>query len=358
MNRTQYLILALDRLFTSIKKNGFWDDERQRIHGRLNCDANWAWKVDKDLSDRYGVFALSMLFFAKRINSLDTKKYDEKILNYLQHIEREIGSYSKSTLTYGAWTSLVLGKELYPNVVSAKVISQCFDRIMKGDNAITDNQDALFFIGVSHYLKALAKEGNKDVFVSAQERVRSLARKLLDSQDKDGFFQTGDLRALHHQRTLYVLWGLMAISEHMFKAEIKTAVEKSIEYLWNNRREKQDGGFLWHPSFYWVKSRFQIKVPAWLPKSTNYFFECHQTFFANTIILYQHFYETCKYENEKMLALNWIFGKNRINKNLTEATGLDIPSRIMTKDGRLFVEGNAFKGSYEVGSYIFALSGC
>ena len=92
------------------------------------------------------------------------------------------------------------------------------------------------------------------------------------------------------------------------------------------------------------------------PISVNYLFECHQTFFANSVSFYQFFYKTEKFSDYRDRALDWIFGDNRIKTNLVEITKIDVPARIMTRKGELFVKNNHFKGSYEVGSYIFALA--
>ena len=54
--------------------------------------------------------------------------------------------------------------------------------------------------------------------------------------------------------------------------------------------------------------------------------------------------------------MEWIFGENRINEDLVSITKIDIPTRIMSRKGQLYINNNDFKGSYEVGSYVFALT--
>jgi len=152
------------------------------------------------------------------------------------------------------------------------------------------------------------------------------------------------------------LWGLTFASINTHNAKIKLAIEKSLEYIWNNRRDKKDNAFIWHPLFYIIKTKSRIYFPIISPKSVRYLFECHQTFFANAITFYQHFYQTIKYSDYKQKVLEWIFGKNRIKKNLSEITGIGIAARIMDTSGNLFIQGQQFKGSYEIGSYILALS--
>lgn len=62
------------------------------------------------------------------------------------------------------------------------------------------------------------------------------------------------------------------------------------------------------------------------------------------------------FKKKRKRAMEWIFGANRITKDLTALTGIDLPTRIMDISGKLFIENQMFKGSYEVGSYILALS--
>ena len=42
--------------------------------------------------------------------------------------------------------------------------------------------------------------------------------------------------------------------------------------------------------------------------------------------------------------------------DFVEQTGLGLPFRLMTKNGSVFQRGEMFKGSYEVGIYIMALT--
>ncbi len=217
-------------------------------------------------------------------------------------------------------------------------------------SAISNNEDSLALIGLSLYYKHLNKD--KDIL----KYVENLVKSLLDSQNDKGFFLTGDIRAVYHQRTMYTLWGLAFASDITKKQEIKSAIEKSIQHVWEFRRDGKDDAFLWHPLIYNTRRKSKIPLPILSPISVNYLFECHQTFFANAISFYQFFYETDKFSDYRLKALAWIFGKNRIKTNLVDITKIDIPARIMSRKGDLIIKNNNFKGSYEVGSYIFALA--
>jgi hypothetical protein len=54
--------------------------------------------------------------------------------------------------------------------------------------------------------------------------------------------------------------------------------------------------------------------------------------------------------------MDWIYSGNILRKDLVEISGIGVPMRMMTIDGDLNVRGQMFKGSYEIGSYIMALT--
>ena len=54
--------------------------------------------------------------------------------------------------------------------------------------------------------------------------------------------------------------------------------------------------------------------------------------------------------------MDWIYGNNSLNKNLVEISGIGVPMRMMSIKGKMDVDGQMFKGSYEIGSYVMALT--
>lgn len=347
-----YLSKAVDRIFLNTDELGFWDEKNSRIHSKLFFSKNWNWMVKQEMSDRYGVFTIMMVLLAKFQQELDTLQYDTKIISYLKYIKTHISNYEKSTVTYGAFNALVLGQILYEDqgVNFNKEIVHTYQFIKNNISTITDNEDSLVLIGLSIYTQYL--NNDKDILLY----VDTLVQSLLKSQNTNGFFLSGDIRAVYHQRTMYTLWGLAFASSITHKEEIKPAIEKSISFIWNYRRDGKDNAFLWHPAIYKIKSHHSITFPVISIKSVNYLFECHQTFFANAISFYQYFYQTAKFSDYRQKALDWIFGENRINQNLVSITKLNIPTRIMSRNGEVYIKNQNFKGSYEVGSYVFALA--
>ena len=118
-----------------------------------------------------------------------------------------------------------------------------------------------------------------------------------------------------------------------------------------------DGAFLWHPSFYFTKlSILPFRVPVYHPFGAEWLYECHQTFFINAVEQYKQAGGSKDYFKDEIDAFGWILDKNRINKNLVELSGLEVPIRVMSLDGKTYIKNQNFKGTYEIGSYIMALS--
>jgi hypothetical protein len=351
-HQKEFLSKSMDRIFLSTEKLGFWDDKNSRIHSRLDCTKDWEWEVNPDPSDRYGVFTISLILLAKFQHGLDISAYEAKITAYLNYIKGEILSYEKSNITYGAFNALVLGQLLFENqgYDFKKEIQASYQLLKNQISVISNNEDSLALIGLSLYYKHI--NNDKEVL----KYIERLVESLLGSQNTKGFFLTGDIRGVYHQRTMYTLWGLAFASDITHKKEIKLAIEKSIQHVWDFRRDGKDNAFLWHPLVYNSRKKSKIPLPILSPVSVNYLFECHQTFFANAVSFYQYFYKTEKFSDYRYKALDWIFGENRMKTNLVEITKIDIPARIMSRKGELFIKNNYFKGSYEVGSYIFALA--
>ncbi|MDZ7746921.1 MAG: hypothetical protein U5K28_10590 [Halobacteriales archaeon] len=54
--------------------------------------------------------------------------------------------------------------------------------------------------------------------------------------------------------------------------------------------------------------------------------------------------------------MGWLHGNNDLGVDLTDLTGLGVPARHLTTDGRLDAPREQFKGAYEIGAYLFALT--
>jgi hypothetical protein len=340
---------ALEIIFQDSTKIGFWDSKNSYIAEKIINDMNWQWRRSKSNSHRYGLFTLSMILLSKDIFNLDTTKYDGKILDFINWTYKNLKKFSIDELTYGGLLSVILGKKLY-NLENFDFnffedsLTTTYNKLFP----LNDNQHSLILIPIKYLLDL--KQTEKQL-----HQLKNLTSLLISSKKKSLFFETGDIKANYHQRIMYVLWGLIFASNYCYRNEIKKIFEDTINYVWEKRKDR-DNAFLWHPSFYIIKNKYKIKIPVFNPKSTKYLFECHQTFFANSINFYQKFFSSNLYQQEKVKALEWIWGSNRIKKNLNEITGIGIPARIMNTSGELLIKRQQFIGSYEIGSLILALA--
>lgn len=354
----EHLTKALDRLFLNKNSLGFWDEESNTIIEYLSHDENWNWnwnldsRFNKLKNKRYGVFCLASILLAKDYNNLDLKRFDDKIRIFSLKIYKNLSAYSKNDLTYGALLSVILANKFGYININVKIIEDLLTEVL--DHAIEsfDNQQALVLIPASYFLS-----DNKSIKI--KDRLQKLTFKYLRSVNKSNIFATGDMRFNYHQRIIYPLWGIINASQHCYEENIYNQVKKTLQYVWENRKQDNniDNAFVWHPKFYTVNNRLKyLPIPIFSNKSSGFLFECHQTFFANTINIFNKKFNEKFMINERDEAMSWIFGANRMNLDLTKVTTLNVPCRIMTAESKLFVGGQNFKGSYEIGSYILELS--
>jgi len=350
MDNKNNLENALKIIFRDSGSAGFWDSRNNYISEKISAGKDWRWHSLHSGSHRYGLFTLSMILLSKDLYSLDTKKYDNKIVDFIYWIYNNLKNLSTPELTYGGLLSVILGKKLFNlDQFELDVIEEALSGAYNNIVPFTDNQNSLILIASKYFLDLKKSE-------EQLSKLKKLTSFILSSKNDSAFFETGDVRAIYHQRIMYALWSLLFASRYYSRERIKTSVEDTLNFVWEKRRDRKDDAFLWHPSFYMIKYKNKFKIPVFNPKSAKYLFECHQTFFANSINFYQKFFNSNLFQHEKEKAMEWIWGKNRINKNLNEVTGIGIPARIMDLNGNLFIKGQQFIGSYEIGSFILALA--
>jgi hypothetical protein len=92
------------------------------------------------------------------------------------------------------------------------------------------------------------------------------------------------------------------------------------------------------------------------PPHWSFLYECHQTFFVNAVAEYYRAGGTREYDRAVGKAMAWIYGDNSLDTDLVELSTIGVPMRQATTDGRMDARGQTYKGSYEVGSYLMALT--
>jgi hypothetical protein len=92
------------------------------------------------------------------------------------------------------------------------------------------------------------------------------------------------------------------------------------------------------------------------PWGHHIFYECHQCFYASAVELFTDASGDRRFEALRFRALNFIFGDNRWRLPLDEIGLQGLPVRCVSKGGSVTLWRNQFKGCYEVGAYLWALS--
>jgi hypothetical protein len=80
-------------------------------------------------------------------------------------------------------------------------------------------------------------------------------------------------------------------------------------------------------------------------------FACHQTFLVTAVAEYRQAGGDRTYDRTVRRAMGWL-----ADAGLFERSGLGVPMRGMTTGGRFDTPGQRFKGSYEVGAGLLALT--
>lgn len=347
-----YLEAALTSLFKPAEECGFWDNKDKRIIERLHFTEKWQWNYTPSDKMRYMVFCLSNLLLAKDLFNLNTIEFNTKISQCLIYLNKNKEKLTTSDLTYGALLAIFLHKKNYDlpeiNISEWEIL---FEKALDETLNRKDNHDALILVAGKYLIQQFPNH-------KLIKKLKLLTDRYLLSQNSAGYFETGDIRANYHQRNMYVLWGLAeAVSFYPEKREeIRLKIHKTLSWVWSKRRDNNDDAFHWHAPFYLIKNKFGFKMPVLNIEHSKFLFECHQTFFINAVNFYQLEFRTKEFEEEKIKAIDWIFGKNRINKNLVDVTGIGQPVRIMHTNGNLFLKGQNFIGTYEIGSYVLSLA--
>lgn len=357
-----YLNKALAVLFKNKEENGFWDDAGGRIIKRLIQNEDMTWMPDESFDLRYGPFGLMGVLYHRHKFQNAYNDYDEKIKRYLDYLVDNVdGSRIKNKdeyagINYGILTCFSIGYLLFKETKYLKKAIEIFNFNKNAFKDIKRNILSLIIWGESWLYEALIESKENRILKEVKKEIRKRSERIINCQNEKGYFETGDFRAINFARTMYTLWGLGRAIKILGMREWLGNIERALEYNLENQKTS-DGAFLWHPKFYFTRlSILPFKFPIYYPKGAEWLFECHQTFFINAVEQYKQSGGTKDYFQEEINAIEWIFSKNRINKNLVELSGIGVPIRIMSLDCKTYIKNQNFKGTYEVGSYIMALS--
>lgn len=352
-----YLGEALECLFRPTGENGFWDPNEGKIVRALDYtfeDGNLTWTLDDSTQWRYAPFGL-MGVMHWRNSELGSARFDEKIKRTLTYFteQMEDASDTSSMPSYGkgplimafAVAADVFGDEQY-----AATARNLYERTAAATD-FTHAEDSLLPFGWSY----LFEHTNDDAIADDIQNALWTLNERLSSED---LFEFENPTARRHQNQMYTLWGLCRAIEVTDSQGFLATAERVLDYTIEHRM-RDDGAFLWQDVPRSQRSRAAVAKQLGVedrPPHWDFLYECHQTFFVNAVEQYYRAGGSKNYDAAVHRAMEWIYGTNSMDIDLVEYCGLGVPMRFMTVDERMDVPDQMYKGSYEIGSYILALT--
>jgi len=341
----------VEALFRPVSRDGFWAEDG-RIVRALLCSHDEAgklvWREDTRLLHRYHGFAF-MGLGDWRASRHGSDRFDAQIESAMAWYDRYLGSSEVHTLpSYGLGACLygyVTLASRFPHERSVEaMINEATARIQ-----FDHHEDALVIMGLSRSWERLTH--------SRRRLLADAVNRFLTMQTPCGLFVfPRHPTSFYHQNQMYICWGLGQYGLHERSEEMRNAVRRNLEFT-VRRRMLPDGGLVWHEGGRFVHrlANAYRKVVRRQVIDVQKLYECHQTFFANAADCLARLGDPA-FGAEAELALNWIFGGNVRRQNLVELTGIGVPWRAITRDGEIWIMQDLFKGVYEIGSFLRALS--
>lgn len=346
---------ALDCLFRPTERNGFWDTNDGKFIRALEysmTDEGVSWEHDGRVLWRYAPFAL-MGVMQWRVSSIGHSQYDEKIIQELTYFEQQIRQNNayKQMPSYGigplilsfSLAARTFADENYENIAwnLYKYSIEEFD--------FNHAEDSLLVYGWTYLY-----EHNADDALRAD--IDDALWQLIEQITSEGLFSFENETTRRHQNQMYALWGLCRAIEVTNKPGYLDSVEQVLDYTIKHRM-RSDGAFIWEDVPLWRRLlAYPRKITDLRPSHWRFLYECHQTFFVNAIAHYYQAGGSKNYDRSVRRAMAWIYGNNNRNEDLVNHSGIGVPMRQMTTDNRITVSDQMYKGAYEIGSYVMALT--
>lgn len=365
MKFESYLERGVDALFRPTKEDGFWDEVTDSIIRALNYEFDGddvTWSRDESREWRYATMAM-MGVMNWRASPVGSDRHDEKIHREFEYFDEHIasGELPEEMPSYG------LGPLLSAYATAATVFEDRRESYLDSARTLFDHaaetvefdhaEDSLVLYGATYLLEADPTDERVRGFVE-----RGLA-EVSDRRDTEGLFHFDNATTRRHQNQMYTCWALSRAIEVTGQTGYLADVESALDYTIENRM-REDGAFVWEdlPAYARVpgeiRNRLTSQTPYW-----HYLYECHQTFFVNAVAHYDDAGGEEDYTHEVRRAMAWIFETNGTGRDLVDVSGIGVPMRQVTVDGRMdnrqFTRGwrdQQYKGTYEVGSYVMALT--
>nr|WP_282594782.1 methyltransferase domain-containing protein [Halomarina salina] len=351
---------ALDCLFRPAEEAGFWLDDGEGGHVAreltYEVDAEGRptnWTARDDAQWRYAPFAL-MGAMQWRVSAHGTDEHDAKLRRELTYFEEQVDDGALDELSSYGLGPLTCAFALASDVFDGRYLDRARDLF---DHAaprtgFDHSEDALVLYGWTYLYE---RRPAPDV----REAIDRGMASVVDRQDGWGtLFAFDNPTTRRHQNQLYALWGLCRAIEVTDRPGYLENVAAVLDYTIEHRM-REDGAFVWEDPDRWTRWGFELRRrlgrtdrrPHW-----DFLYACHQTFFVNAVAHYYAAGGRRDYDAELGRAMRWLDGANDRGTDLAAESGLGVPLRFVTTDGRIDVPDQQFKGAYEVGSHLMALT--
>jgi hypothetical protein len=372
-------------LFRPTSRNGFWHAGEERFVRALEYEVRGDpdpaeygggpegrgplpldWSVDDSNQWRYAPFAL-LGAMHWRDSPLGTDEYDPQLRAELDYFARQVADEA----TLAEIPSYGIGPLIDAFARAGRAFEGTGDRSARdADYAAVARELYRHSTGAfdfSHAEDSLLPFGWATLWETADSASGTDRDALLadiddalwainDRVSREGLFAFDNGTTRRHQNQLYALWGLCRAIRAADRPGYLDTVERVLDYTVEHRM-RPDGAFRWEDVGRAKRARFELlRRLGWQPPYWDLLFECHQTFFVNAVAEYYAAGGEQSYDREVRRATGWIFGNNRFGTDLTELSGIGVPMRQLTVNGRIDVPDQQYKGSYEVGSYLLALT--
>jgi hypothetical protein len=351
-----YLSDALEALFRPTADNGFWDEGGRKIARALRYqfedDEPPTWRVENDLQWRYAPFAL-MGAMRWRTSGLGTTAYDEKLQRELEYFRErfEEGTIRAEMPSYGVGplvAAFSLAAAAFDDEVYGRTARELFE-YSRATYQFEHAEDSLLLFGWAHLYEQTGDEGVRAALADSLWTVN-------DRLNDDDLFEFDNHTTLRHQNQMYTLWGVCRAAGALGTDGYLATAERVLDYTIRERL-LESGAFIWEDLP--VRARLRHEVEKRLgrrPPHWDFLYSCHQTFFVNAVAEYSRAGGDRRYLDVVRRAMEWIYGANVLGEDLHTKSGIGVPMRFVTVDGRMDVPDQMFKGTYEVGSYLMALT--
>jgi SAM-dependent methyltransferase len=350
-----YLDSALDCLFRPVAENGFWDTEDEKLLRALEYDiggdgdTEFEWTPDDRELWRYAPFGL-MGALQWRVSALGTDRYDDKLERALDYFAEQIDTSLSAMPSYGIGPltcAFSLAAEVF-DATHERVAWTLFEHSRERFD-FTHAEDCLLAYGWSYLAE---RESGTEV----REALSAALWRMNERLTPDGLFVFDNHTTRRHQNQMYACWGFARAIEVTgqtgYLENVARVLERAID-----ERMRGDGAFVWEDDVSpiqrtrrGVTKRLGFRPPYW-----DFLYECHQTFFVNAVAHYDAAGGERDFDREVGRAMAWIYGDSS-RGNLVELSGLGVPMRFLTVGDRLDIDDQMYKGSYEIGSYLMALT--